>query len=98
MHFDTAEEIVAEFLDKLQKYAAQAEQTYRSAETPEEKLRHIDYIETSYASLSNFLRNELGYDIRLDDGTPFSQFYFNRIFYFRQMASIEAEKAREAVK
>jgi len=36
--------------------------------------------------------------VRLEDGFLFTQFYYNRIFYFRLMAQIEAEKAAEAAK
>lgn len=95
-HFDTAEEIFTEFLDKLQKYAAEAEKIFRSTESPADKARDLERIETQYAALSNFFKSELGYDVRLEDGFLFTQFYYNRIFYFRLMAQIEAEKAAEA--
>lgn len=98
MHFETAEEIVSEILDKLQKYAAEAESIYRGAETPEKKLSRLEYLQTRYASLSDFLTNELGYDIRLEDGMLFTQYYFNRIFYYRQAAEIETMKKTEAEK
>ena len=95
-HFDTAEEIFTEFLDKFQKYAAKAEMIFRSTESPADKARALERIETQYAALSNFFNGELGYDVRLEDGFLFTQFYYNRIFYFRLMAQIEAEKAAEA--
>lgn len=82
-HLDTAEEIFTEFLDKFQKYAAEAA----------DKLKALECLETRYAALSNFFTGELGYEVRLEDGFLFTQYYFNRIFYFRQMASIEASRA-----
>ena len=97
-NFDTAEEIFTEFLDKFQKYAAEAEKIYRGSDSPEKKERALDYLQTSYASLSNFFTGELGYEVRLEDNTLFTQYYFNRIFYFRKMASIEASRAAEAKK
>lgn len=98
-HFDTAEEIVNEFLDKIQKVTAEAEKIFRSTEyTAEEKAKYLNQKETESATLGNFLNNELGYEIRLEDGTLFTSFNFNRVFYFRQMADIEAARAREAAK
>ena len=95
-HLDTAEEIFAEFLDKFQKYAAQAEEIFKSTESPADKLKALECLETRYAALSNFFTGELGYEVRLEDGFLFTQYYFNRIFYFRQMASIEASRASRA--
>ena len=91
-HLETAEEIVAEILDRLQKYAAEAEQVYNGNGSPAEKLQALEHMQTSYAGLSNFFEKDLGYEVRLGDGFPFAQFYFNRIFYFRQTAEIEVEK------
>lgn len=92
-HLDTAEEIFAEFLDKFQKYAAEAEEVFKSEESPADKLKVLECLETRYAALSNFFTSELGYEVRFEDGFLFTQYYFNRIFYFRQMASIEASRA-----
>lgn len=61
--------------------------------SPADKLKALECLETRYAALSNFFTGELGYEVRLEDGFLFTQYYFNRIFYFRQMASIEASRA-----
>lgn len=94
-HLDTAEEIFTEFLDKFQKYAAEAEEISKGKDnlSPADKLKALECLETRYAALSNFFTGELGYEVRLEDGFLFTQYYFNRIFYFRQMASIEASRA-----
>jgi len=94
-HFDTAEEIFTEFLDKFQKYAAEAAEISKGKGnlSPADKLKALECLETRYAALSNFFTGELGYEVRLEDGFLFTQYYFNRIFYFRQMASIEASRA-----
>lgn len=97
-HLDTAEEVFTEFLDKFQKYAFEAEEIYKGKYnfSPADKLKALERLETQYAALSNFFTNDLGYEVRLEDGFLFTQFYFNRIFYFRQMASIEVNRATEA--
>ena len=41
-HFDTAEEIFTEFLDKFQKYAAEAEKIFRSTKSPADKARALE--------------------------------------------------------
>ena len=84
-HLDTAEEIFTEFLDKFQKYAAEAEEISKGKGnlSPADKLKALECLETRY-------------EVRLEDGFLFTQYYFNRIFYFRQMASIEAKRAAEA--
>ena len=94
-HLDTAEEIFTEFLDKFQKYAAEAEEISKGKDnlSPADKLKALECLETRYAALSSFFTGELGYEVRLEDGFLFTQYYFNRIFYFRQMASIEASRA-----
>lgn len=97
-HLDTAEEIFTEFLDKFQKYAAEAAEISKGKGnlSPADKLKALECLETRYAALSNFFTGELGYEVRLEDGFLFTQYYFNRIFYifyFRQMASIEASRA-----
>lgn len=93
-HLDTAEEIFTEFLDKFQKYAAEAAEISKGKGnlSPADKLKALECLETRYAALSNFFTGELGYEVRLEDGFLFTQYYFNRIFYFRQMASIEVHK------
>lgn len=97
-HLDTAEEVFTEFLDKFQKYAFEASEISEGKYnlSPADKLKALERLETEYAALSNFFTNDLGYEVRLEDGFLFTQFYFNRIFYFRQMASIEANRAAEA--
>lgn len=95
-HFETAEEIINEILDKIQKLAAEAEAFAHGTNTAEEKADGLRYKQTEIAALSNFLNNDLGYEIRLDDGTLFTSFYFNRVFYFRQMAEIEASRVKQA--
>ena len=97
-HLDTAEEVFTKFLDKFQKYAFEAEEIYKGKYnfSPADKLKALERLETQYAALSNFFTNDLGYEVRLEDGFLFTQFYFNRIFYFRQMASIEVNRATEA--
>lgn len=94
-HLDTAEEIFTEFLDKFQKYAAAAEEISKGKDnlSQADKLKALECLETRYAALSNFFTGELGYEVRLEDGFLFTQYCFNRIFYFRQMASIEASRA-----
>ena len=94
-HFDTAEEIFTEFLEKFQKYAFEAAEISKGKYnlSPADKLKALERLETEYAALSNFFTNDLGYEVRLEDGFLFTQFHFNRIFYFRQMASIEASRA-----
>lgn len=97
-HLDTAEEVFTEFLDKFQKYAFEASEISKGKYnlSPADKMKALERLETEYAALSNFFTNDLGYEVRLEDGFLFTQFYFNRIFYFRQMASIEANRAAEA--
>lgn len=97
-HLDTAEEIFTKFLNKFQKYAQEAEEVYRGKYdlSPADKLKALERLETKYAALSDFFRNDIGCEVRLEDGVLFTQFYFNRIFCYRQMTSIEARKAEEA--
>lgn len=99
-HLDTADEIFTEFLDKFQKMAHEAEEVYRGKYdlSTSDKLRALERLQTEYAALSSFFMNEFGYDVRLEDGFEFTQFYFNRIFYYRQTAAIEAKRAEETEK
>lgn len=87
-HLDTAEEIFTEFLDKFQKYAAEAAEISKGKGnlSPADKLKALECLETRYAALSNFFTGELGYEVRLEDGFLFTQYYFNRIFYSARIA------------
>lgn len=69
-HLDTAEEIFTEFLDKFQKYAAEAAEISKGKGnlSPADKLKALECLETRYAALSNFFTGELGYEVRLEDG------------------------------
>ena len=55
-HLDTAEEIFTEFLDKFQKYAAEAAEISKGKGnlSPADKLKALECLETRYAALSNF--------------------------------------------
>lgn len=94
-HYDTADEIITELLDKIQKLSGKAEDIFKSDKTSESRLASLERMETECAALSNFLDNDLGYSVRTDDGMLFTQVCFNRIFYFRQMAAVEASKKKK---
>ena len=68
-HLDTAEEIFTEFLDKFQKYAAEAAEISKGKGnlSPADKLKALECLETRYAALSNFFTGEIGYEVRLED-------------------------------
>ena len=68
-HLDTAEEIFTEFLDKFQKYAAEAAEISKGKDnlSPADKLKALECLETRYAALSNFFTGELGYEVRLEE-------------------------------
>lgn len=61
-HLDTAEEIFTEFLDKFQKYAAEAAEISKGKGnlSPADKLKALECLETRYAALSNFSRESSG--------------------------------------
>lgn len=71
-HLDTAEEIFTEFLDKFQKYAAEAAEISKGKGnlSPADKLKALECLETRYAALSNFFTGELGYEVRLLRALP----------------------------
>ena len=94
-HLDTAEEIFTEFLDKFQKYAAEAAEISKGKGnlSPADKLKALECLETRYAALSNFFTGELGYEVRLRGRFSLTQVLFQPNFLFWSMASIEASRA-----
>lgn len=99
-HLDKAEEIFTEFLDKFQKYAAEAAEISKGKGnlSPADKLKALECLETRYAALSNFFTGELGYEVRLEDAFLAAYIQKHRIFAIRTDVEPQEISREEALK
>lgn len=89
---DTKEEIIVELIDRLQKYAAQADAVaHDTTLTPEERCRAVKTISESFCGLSEFLNLTMGIDVRGEDGLLYTQSLFNRMHYHVLTLNIETK-------
>lgn len=90
----TKDEITEGILERLQKYTMDAHQIFEgnnpSFQTNLEKIEAIGTIIHRFCGASDILRNVIGMDVRLDDGTEFSQSLVSHLHYYEKMLIIRA--------
>lgn len=86
-------EVIHEIFHEMEKLAEESEHIFNDARMSMEfKCEILNYRQTEIASLSNLINNVLDYEVRNDNGMLYTSELFNKVFYFRQAAEIEAGK------
>lgn len=94
---DTKEEIIAELVDRMQKYVAEGKAAFENGSfTAEQKLNQIEHYCGRFCGLFEFLQGTMGVDIRRKDGFLYTQKMYNHFQYWEIMLSIEIKKEQEA--
>lgn len=94
---DNREELIIQFIDRMQKFTAEAERVARDASRPlEERYEGVKFKTTQLAALADFLQNDMGVEIRESDGMLVTQKLFNRAYYFETSLRVEIARKNEA--
>lgn len=86
---DTREELVIEFVDQMQKYTVEAQKAFEDAGLSDaEKLERIESISNRLCGLIEFLENQLGIEVRSENGMLYPQELYYRIHYWKQLLEL----------
>ena len=92
----TREEIIAEFIDLMQKYVEASKEVYESSYyTNKQKLSVIEYFYERFCGLSDFLRKILGVDVRMADGMSYTQKMYNHFRFWKMILKAKTKKEKK---
>lgn len=86
---DTREELVIEFIDRMQKYIVEGQAAFEDAGLSDaEKLERINSVYNRLCGLIEFLEIQLGVEVRSENGMLYPQELSYRLKYWLQLLEL----------